>query len=78
MEPLAMNMHQTMPRRSLWPAARLRLVASWLRACADYYRAAVTYEKLSSLSDAELQRRGLNRASLARDICESAERRQSR
>ena len=29
-------------------------VADWLRACAQYQKAAATYEQLSGLSDAEL------------------------
>jgi hypothetical protein len=36
--------------------------------CADYYAAAALYERLSGLSDAELHRRGLSRATLARDV----------
>jgi hypothetical protein len=45
--------------------------AAWLRTCATYYRAAVMYERLAGLSNAELQRRGLSRATLARDVCEA-------
>ena len=54
---------------SLW--AR---VAAWARTCADYYEAASTYEELSRLSDAELQRRGLARETLARDIVGACDR----
>jgi hypothetical protein len=36
---------------------------------ADHYAAAAMYEQLSRLSDAELQRRGLSRSTLARDVC---------
>ena len=44
-------------------------VAQWLATCRDYYAAAALYEELSRLSDAELARRGLNRASLGWDVC---------
>ena len=36
--------------------------------CADHYVAAALYERLSGLSDAQLHRRGLSRATLARDV----------
>lgn len=49
-------------------AMGIRLVV-WVKACGDYYAAAALYEKLSALSDAELTRRGLSRATLARDVC---------
>jgi hypothetical protein len=45
----------------------------WIHTCADYWAAAATYEHLSRLSDADLQRRGLSRTTLARDICTSFE-----
>jgi hypothetical protein len=45
-----------------------RRIASWLATAADYYAAAAIYERLSRLSDAELHRRGLSRATLAWDI----------
>ena len=48
---------------------------TWLRTCADYYDAAMTYEDLSRLSNAELERRGLSRDTLARDVCAPCERR---
>jgi hypothetical protein len=48
-------------------------IAAWLRTCATYYDAATTYEQLSRLSDAELARRGLDRATLARDVCQESE-----
>ena len=47
----------------------LRLV-SWADACADHWAAAAMYEQLSALSDAELARRGLSRATLSRDVLE--------
>jgi hypothetical protein len=43
-------------------------LATWCETCADYYEAAALYEELSALSDAELQRRGLSRATLARFV----------
>ena len=46
-------------------------LAVWFKICADYYEAAAMYEQLSNLSDAELQRRGLSRATLARDVCDA-------
>ena len=49
-------------------------IGNWLATCADYYEAAALYEEFTALSDAELARRGLNRASLARDVCEACDR----
>jgi hypothetical protein len=50
---------------------RLRSVGSWLVTWldtrADYWAAAAMYQQLSVLSDAELARRGLSRATLAHD-----------
>ena len=40
-------------------------ITTWAETCADYYAAAAMYEQLSALSDAELSRRGLSRATLA-------------
>ena len=48
-------------------------IARWITTAADYYSAAAVYEQLSQLSDAELQRRGLSRATLARDACEACD-----
>ena len=42
-------------------------IADWITRAADYYEAAAMYEQPSRLSDAELTRRGLSRATLARD-----------
>jgi hypothetical protein len=36
---------------------------------ADYHKAAAMYEQLSKLAEAELRRRGLSHATLARDVC---------
>ena len=52
-------------------AQRVKL---WANTCADYYAAAAMYEQLSKLSDAELHRRGLSRDTLARDVCQSCDR----
>ena len=46
-------------------------VAIFVETCADYYGAAALYEQLSALSDAELQQRGLSRATLAQDVCQT-------
>jgi hypothetical protein len=48
-------------------------VGAWLQTCADYYEAAARFDQLSRLSDAELSRRGLSRATLARDVCEACD-----
>jgi hypothetical protein len=45
-----------------------------LRTCADSYAAARTYEELRHLSNAELGRRGLSRATLAADLLRTHER----
>jgi hypothetical protein len=50
-----------------------RLVA-WADTCADHWAAAAMYEQLSALSDAELARRGLSRATLARDARAACDR----
>ena len=49
-------------------------LATWCETCADYYEAAALYEELSALSDAELQRRGLSRATLAGHVCAVCDR----
>jgi hypothetical protein len=60
------------PRRDRLKAWAARIVAAWT-ACRAYYTAAAVYEDLSRLSDAELARRGLGRATLAREACAAAE-----
>lgn len=69
---------QTAPRAAFPYAAAVSLVgkqiADWLAAAADYYAAAGAYEQLSGLSDAELHRRGLSRATLAWDIAQACDR----
>jgi hypothetical protein len=57
-------------RSSLW--SRL---AAWLRTCADWYAAWQAYEDLARLSNAELNRRGLSRATLAREVFKMLKRR---
>jgi hypothetical protein len=57
-----------------------RLATVWRRFCevaetiAAYHAAAAMYEDLARLSDAELHRRGLSRARLARDVIAAHER----
>jgi hypothetical protein len=60
-------------RRSL--GSRL---ATWLDTCADRWAAAAMYQQLSSLSDAQLARRGLSRATLAHDLDAAAAATRSR
>lgn len=52
----------------------VRRIATWADTCADYYAAAAMYEQLSALSDAELTRRGLSRATLAHDVRATCDR----
>ena len=53
-------------------ADRLRSIAAWLvlwaDTRADHWAAVEVYRQLSALSDAELARRGLSRATLAHDV----------
>lgn len=51
-----------------------RQVAEWIGTAADYYSAAGMYEQLSGLSEAELHRRGLSRANVARAACVACDR----
>ena len=51
-----------------------RFVTTWANSCADYYAAAAMYEQLSKLSNAELNKRGLSRDTLAQDLCQSCDR----
>jgi hypothetical protein len=80
-----MTMHQTLfPTETAFSSSTAAPLADWIRlagqrivtwanTCADYYAAAAMYEQLSRLSNAELERRGLNRANLARDVCDSCD-----
>jgi hypothetical protein len=43
-------------------------IDAWFTTSRAYYRAALTYEELHRLSDAELSQRGYRRATLARDV----------
>lgn len=77
-----MTMDQHLPEKASTGAAEPSLVAvlwsgvaDWATTCADYYAASTTYEELSRLSNAELQRRGLSRESLARAVIDACERR---
>jgi len=49
-------------------------IATWVYTCADYYAAAAMYEQPSALSDAELMRRDLSRATLARHVLAACDR----
>ena len=77
-----MTMDQQLPRTaSVSPAGHSvhlsgwSALAAWIRACGDAYVASAIYADLSRLSDAELQRRGLSRETLAREVFKSCERR---
>ena len=54
---------------SSWIRSMGQWLVAWTDTCADHWAAAAMYEQLSVLSDAELSRRGLSRATLAQDIC---------
>jgi hypothetical protein len=56
-----------------WIKSMGQRVSAWVSTCADYYRAAAVYDELRGLSDAELQRRGLSRHTLARDACKACD-----
>ena len=49
-------------------------IMEWAKVCARYYAAASAYEQLSALSNAELARRGLSRATLAGDVSAAYDR----
>lgn len=49
-------------------------IAEWFATAADYYAAAALYDQLSGLSDVELHRRGLSRATLGWDIVQACDR----
>jgi hypothetical protein len=57
-----------------WIRCAGRRIVTWADTCADYYAAAAMYQQLSALSDAELARRGLSRATLARDARAACDR----
>jgi hypothetical protein len=56
-------------------ASLLSKIRAAVETCADHYAAAAICEQLSALSDAELGRRGLSRATLARDVQAACDRR---
>ena len=49
-------------------------LSEWFDSCADHYAAARMYESLSRLSDAQLEHRGLSRATLAQDLFRMCDR----
>ncbi len=59
---------------SKWVNSIGQRLAAWAETCADYYRAAGTYEQLSALSNAELARRGLFRATVGQYACAACDR----
>ena len=44
---------------------------AWMESCADYWAAAALYDALRKLPDSELEKRGLSRDTLARDVFHS-------
>jgi hypothetical protein len=57
-----------------WIRCAGRHFVTWADTRADYYAAAAMYEQLSALSDTELARRRLSRATLARDTRAACDR----
>jgi hypothetical protein len=72
--PTTENIAQRQTRRTIRALRSMVVtgVANWLRTCAQSYVAAALYQNLSQLSDAELNRRGLSRGSLASDVLEGS------
>ena len=74
--PLATGEHLRGPEPPL--SARLGTfrshLAAWVEVCANHYQAAALYDALSGLSDAELHRRRLSRATLAWDLIQACYR----
>ena len=64
---------ESAPQVSDWLKSIGQRVSAWANACADYYSAAALYDELRGLADAELQRRGLSRDTLARDVCQACD-----
>lgn len=62
------------PSRFAWIRAFGARMAVWFATARDYHAAAADYQALIRLPDAELERRGLSRATLARDLCEHHDR----
>jgi hypothetical protein len=59
---------------SSWIKSCRQHIVTWLNTSADYYTAAALYDELRRLSDAELQKRGLSRGTLARYVCSVCDR----
>ena len=57
-----------------WLKTLRRRVATCASTCMDYYDAAMLYEQLRGLSDAELRKRGLERETLAQHACATCDR----
>jgi len=57
-----------------WIKSIVGRIATWANTCANYYAAAAMYEQLSALSEAELSRRGLSRATLAGEVRAACDR----
>ena len=74
--PRAMFAAQSPRNRTLFRALKAAAVwlSEWFDSCADHYAAARMYECLSRLSDAQLEHRGLSRATLAQDLFRMCER----
>jgi hypothetical protein len=51
----------------------MKSCAVWMNRFADNWAAATLYDSLRSLSDAELRKRGLSRATLAHDVFQSCD-----
>ena len=66
--------NEAVPSISDWLKSAGQRIGTWATTCADYWSAAALYDELRGLSDAELQRRGLSRDTLARDVCQTCDR----
>ena len=70
----SLSMHRATERNRDRLRRCLAHVVGWLGTCAGSYAAARAYEELRHLSNAELGRRGLSRATLAVDLLRNYER----
>lgn len=61
-----------------WQGRLRGWLRSWTTTCADYLEAAALYDEFRGLSDAELARRGLDRATLGWDVCQACDRSRDR
>jgi hypothetical protein len=74
------SLAETVPQeaRTLSRHDRLKVLGAylttWCETCTDYGKAAALFEQLSTLSDAELYRRGFSRATLGREVCAACDR----